>query len=106
VGWMDDETGAAAEDRMKLIFAVDRKTGVATGFKARETVTEMPAPGALANIPRKRSSVANLRRGDAAGRFGKHCIVAQDQRMAAQRIERNLATDVHRRRGQRHLVQA
>ena len=92
---MHDEARSAAEDGVELVLAGDRETLVAAGLVARETVAEIPAPGALADVARERARIANLRRGDAGGGFGQHGVFARDERVAAERVERDLSADAH-----------
>ncbi len=94
---MHDEAGSAAEDRVELVLAGDREALIAAGFVARETVAEIPAPRALADVAGQRADVADLRRRDALGRFGQHRVLRSNQRVAAERIERDQAADVSRR---------
>ena len=95
IGRMHDETRAAAEDGVELVLAVDREAGVAAGFEAREAVAEIPAPRALAHVARERPGIADLRRRHAPGRFGQHGVFAADERMVAERVERDQAADLH-----------
>ena len=58
---MDDVTGTAAEDRVKLILASEREAPVPTGLVAREPVPVVPAPRSLAQVAGQRPDVADLR---------------------------------------------
>ena len=51
--------------------------------------------GRWQTLPGQRPDVADLRRRHASGRFGQHRVVAPDQRMMAQRVERDQAADRH-----------
>ena len=70
--------GPAAENRVELVFAGDRKTLVAAGFVAREPVAEIPAPRPLAHVARQRADVADLRRRHAFGGFGQHRVLGAE----------------------------
>src|SRR5947207_15827700 len=102
---MHDETGSAAEDCVKLIFAGDRKASIASSLEARESVAEIPAPRALAHVARERPGVADLRRRHASGSFRQSRVIAQNQRMMAQRIQRDLAADVDGSARRSHLIE-
>ncbi len=81
---MHDVAGPAAENGVELILARSRKTNVAAVLEARKTVAEIPAPGALANVARQRSGIANLRRAHLLGGFRQHRVFFANARIAAQ----------------------
>src|ERR1700722_12753526 len=102
---MNNKTGPAAENRVKLILAIDRIADVATGLVALESVAVIPAPRPLANLPGQRAHIPDLRRRDAFGRLRQPRILPPDHLMPTQRIERNQSADVHAATGLGHLIE-
>src|SRR5579872_7210036 len=102
---MHDETRSAAEDGVELVFAGDRKTSVAASLEARESVAKVPAPRPLAYISRQGSGVADLRRRHTSRSFGQYSVIAQNQRMMAQSIQRDQAADIDGYVRYGHLIQ-
>src|SRR5579864_8955309 len=103
---MDDIAGAAAEDRVETVLAADGEACIAAILQARKSVAEIPAPGALANVAGQGANIANLRSRHCFGCFGQHRILTPNQRMAAQRVKRDEAADVHAACRRRHLVES
>jgi hypothetical protein len=95
VGWMNDVTWSAAEDRMELVLARGREALVSAILQAGESIAVIPAPGALADITGQSAGVANLRRSDAFGGFRKHRVVFANLRVVTQRVERNQPADLN-----------
>src|SRR4029450_12654841 len=61
---VNDVTRTTAEDRVELVLAGRRKTGIATVFQAWEAIAKVPAPGPLTDVPGKRGHISDLRRGE------------------------------------------
>src|SRR6266566_4694435 len=102
---MDDVARPAAEDGVEFVFAGHRKADVASVFEARKSITEIPTPGPLADVARKRTGVADLRRADDFGRFCQHGVLFTDKRMMAERVERDQTADFHAAALRSHLIQ-
>src|ERR1700719_3064802 len=91
---MHDEAGAAAEDRVKFVFAVEAEALLAAVLEAREAIAVIPAPRALGHVAGQRSGVADLRCAYLPCGLGKHCVLAVNERMLAQRVERDQPADL------------
>src|ERR1700686_2354556 len=90
---MHDVTGTASEDGVKLVLARKREALVAAGLVAWEPVAVVPAPWPLTDIARQRADIPDLGRRDAARGFCEHRVPLLHRRVAAQRVEREQATD-------------
>jgi hypothetical protein len=86
---MHDVARTAAKDGVKLVFANDRKAGLASVFEARKPVPKIPAPRTLADIARQGADIPDLRCRDACRCFGQHRVLAANRRLLAESVERD-----------------
>jgi hypothetical protein len=102
---MHDETRAAAQNRVELILAGNGEALVAAGLVARKAVAVVPAPRTLVNVAGECADIAHLLRGHRFRGFGENCVVATDERVMAEGIERDEAADVDAGVRRRDLVE-
>jgi len=103
---VDDVTGSASENRVKLVLARHRKTLVSARLEAREPVAVVPAPRALTQVARQRADVSDLWRRHALGRLGEHRVLTPDGGFATQRIERDHSPDRKPAAFRRHAIES
>ncbi len=102
---MHDKARAAAENRVEFVLAGNAEAGLPAVLVARESVAVIPAPRPLADVARERPGVADLGRSHVTRRFGEHVVVLADERIAAQRVERDQPADHHLPALLRHTIE-